>query len=401
MWTVDTVLIRLEEGAGVVRKPDGMTLVTGDVDQGWGTYLRRELPYQPESTWLDADRSVVGGLLAPGVASVEVIDDRGSRTAASIGDGAYAAIIRQPNCGYEPVVCWRDAGGALVRRPLPAGYPSARVTDSEEPCPACGAVDYDECTPTQTWRGGRCPPDGTTIPNPIVVCRVCGHWEPEPTFYAPLGDSDRAEDEAERETRLARDRVHRWYAGLMTLRAATFPLYAADGWPARLGGSGSHGDQQMSVIIRHRDAPDMDPFDTSPAQIDVTTSNERSTRDAEITLARQALEMWLHNDGTRSRWPQASHAAITLWQRAREREISARVLSADRSEQMLAIDGVREPFLTLTTAAGWVAVRRHGDLTVTVTGRDVDPTALTIEPIAAPAARLLGPQPPDPDEQEE
>jgi len=192
---MDTVLISLEEGAGVVRKADGMTLVTGDIAQGWGTYLRREHPYQPESSWLDAGRAVVGGLLAPGVASVEVIDDRGTRTVASIGDGAYAAIIGQPNGGYEPV-CWRDAGGALVRR---------------------------------------------------------------------------------------------------------------------------------------------------------------------------------------------------LWQRARDREISATVVSADRSEQMLAIDGVREPFLTLTTAAGWVAVRRHSDLTVTVTGRDIDPATLTIKPIADPPAGPAAP----------
>lgn len=280
---MDTVLISLKEGAGVVRKADGMILVTGDLTEDWGTCLRPEDPYGPESAWLDADRSVVGGLLAPVVASVQVIDDRGTRVNAAIGDGAYAAIVAQPVSGHEPVVCWRDAGGAIVRRPLPAEYPTVHVTDADEPCPACGAVNYDECVPTETWRGGRALPDGTTTPNPIVVCRVCGHSESEPTFYGLLSDSEAPEDDAERGTRLAR----------------------------------------------------------------------------------------------------------------------ARVLSGDRSEQMLTIDGAPEPFLTLTSATSWVAVRRHSDLTITLTGRDVDPSALIIEALADPAARLLGPQPPDPDAPED
>lgn len=398
---MDTVLIGLKDGAGVVRTADGMVLVTGDLAQSWGTYLRQEDPYNPESAWLDADRSVVGGLLAPGVASVEVIDDRGTRVNAAIGDGAYAAILAQPNNGHEPVVCWHDITGAIVRRPLPVEYPSVHVTDTDEPCPACGAVDYDECVPTETWRGGRAVPDGTRTPNPIVVCRRCGHWDSEPTFYALLSDSDDVEDEAEREARLARARVHRWYAGTMTLRAATFPLYAAEGWPAQLGGSGSRGDEQTSVTIRHRDTAAADPFDTTPPRIEVTTSNDPAPHDDVIREARRGLEMWLHNDGTRSRWPQVSKAAITLWQRARHREVRACVLSADRSEQMLTIDGAPEPFLTLTTATSWVAVRRHGDLNITVTGRGVDPSAFTIEPIADPAARLLGPKPRDPDAQED
>jgi hypothetical protein len=119
----------------------------------------------------------------------------------------------------------------VVRRPLAADYPSEPVTAATEPCPACGALDFEECTPTEQWRGGRVEPDGTTSPTPIVVCRVCGHAEPEGAFYAPP----------------------------------------------------------------------------------------------------------------------------------------------------------------------WAAVRRHSDLTITVAGRDVDASALTIEPVADPAARLLGPQPPDPD----
>lgn len=401
--TVGTVLVSLEDGAGVLRQADGVTLVTGDVTKGWGTCLRPEDPYQPASTWMDDDRSVVGGLLAPGVVSVDVVDHAGRRLAASIGDGAYAAILAQPNRGEKPVVCWRDAAGAPMRRPLPAAYPSVRVTDATEPCPACGAVDYEECTPTEQWRGGTVNPDGTRAPSPLVVCRICGHQEREGAFYALHSDSDDTEDEAAREARLARAeaeaRLQRWYSDTMTVRAATSPIYAADGWPARVAGSQLRGTEQTSITIRHDATPQSDAFPRVRPTLEVTTSVEPERGGEELPTARVALESWLHSDGGTSPWPDASHAAITLWLSARDRDVRARVLNAERSVQPIAIDGAPESFLTLTTpTGGWVAVRNHGDLTITLAAaHGLDPATLTIEPIAEPAARLLGPQPPDPD----
>jgi hypothetical protein len=47
---VGTVLIRLPGGAGVVRLVDGATVVTGDVDEGRGAFLREEDPYQPANS---------------------------------------------------------------------------------------------------------------------------------------------------------------------------------------------------------------------------------------------------------------------------------------------------------------------------------------------------------------
>jgi hypothetical protein len=56
----------------------------------------------------------------------------------------------------------------------------------------------------------------------------------------------------------------------------------------------------------------------------------------------------------------------------------------------------QEWFLTLTTPSGrWVAVGRHADLTITVAARDLGSTTITLEPIANPDARLLGPEPND------
>jgi hypothetical protein len=67
---------------------------------------------------------------------------------------------------------------------------------------------------------------------------------------------------------------------------------------------------------------------------------------------------------------------------------------------MITLDGTPQPFLRLGTPTGrWVAIRRHGDLTITIAARALDPTTLTLEPIPDPAARLLGPEPeeaPDP-----
>jgi hypothetical protein len=268
------------------------------------------------------------------------------------------------------------------------------------PCPACGAIDYEERVPTESWRGGRPGPNGKVIPNPIVVCRRCGQEEPEGTFYAAQVSAQDDEDDATREARIARARDHarvgRWYSNTMTLRALTFPVYAAEGWPAVIGGSGSHGDRLTSVTIDHYDAPDADSSAGDRPRFEITTSREDSALSDELRQARWTLRSLLQNDDgdARSSWSEASHAAVTLWRAARDRTARGKVLAALRSEQLISIDGTPAPFLTLTAASGhWVAVRRHRDLVITVAASDLDPTAITIEPIADPAARLLGPRP--------
>lgn len=395
---VPTVLVELLDGEGVVRRDDGEIVVTQDVSADRGQPLRDGDPYSPVKTWLPGDRSLVGGLLPPGAVSAEFVDDRGTRVVAKISRGAYAAVAEQPNDGHEPVVCCRDAVGTPVRRPLPVDYPCVRVDDAEEPCPACGSVDYQECVPTESWRGGRPGPDGNVIPNPIVVCRMCGHEEREGTFFAAGAGSAVTQDKATREARIARAeayrREQRWYADTMTLRAVTFPIYAAEGWPARIGGSGSRGDQLTTLTIRHYDTSEANPYAGDRPRLEVTTSIDDSHPRGELWASRWALGSWLRNDGTRSSWPHASRAAVTLWLVAREREVRAKVLAAARTNEQITIDGISQPFLTLTTPTGrWVAVRRHDDLPITIAAHDLDPNTITIDPIANPAARLLGPKP--------
>ncbi|HET8979806.1 MAG TPA: hypothetical protein VFN87_16725 [Solirubrobacteraceae bacterium] len=399
------VLIELPGGEGVVRRVDGELMVTHDVHAAGGLPLCADDRYHPVKTWLPDDRSLVAGILPPGSVRAEVVDDRGKRVVAGVGGGAYAAVLEQPNDGHEPVVCCRDATGTAVRRPLPADYPSTRVDDADVPCPACGAIDYEERVPTESWRGGTPGPNGTVIPSPIVVCRRCGHEEREGTFFAGGGACDDDEDDAAREARIARAREHtrvgRWLSTAMTLRALTFPVYAAEDWPAVIGGSGSHGDRLTSLTIAHHDTSDADPYAGDRPRFQITTSREDSPVSDELRQARWALDGWLHNndDDARSSWPSASPAAVSLWLAARDRTVRGKVLAAVCSEQPMSIDGTLQPFLTLTAAASghWVAVRHHGDLMITIAASELDPTRITIEPIPDPAGRLLGPKPPGAD----
>jgi hypothetical protein len=230
---------------------------------------------------------------------------------------------------------------------------------------------------------------------------VCGHEEPEGTFFGPQASFEEAEDGAAREARLARvlaeQRVQRWYSDTMTLRAVTFPIYAAEGWPAIVGTQRSRSDQLVTLTISHHDRPDADFYSGDLPRIEITTSIDERYR-GELGEAQAILRSWLQHGG--SDWPDASNAsnaARTLWHAAHGRELRRKVLEATRSESLITIDGTPEPFVRLSSPTGrWVATRRHNDLTITVAGHDLDRTTITIEPIADPAARLLGPKPKDP-----
>lgn len=393
---VPTTLIELPGGEGVVRREDGEIVVTHDVSDHRGQALRRGDSFRPVKTWLDGERSLVGGVLPRGAVSAEVVDGRGGRVAAVVGGGAYAAIIAQRVDGHDPVVCCRDAAGNPVRRPLPDTYPSAPVSDADELCPACGALDWEGCVPSESWRGGRPGPGGMTIPSPIVVCRRCGHEEQEGALMRFSSSED--EDEDARAARIARaradQRVQRWYRNKTTLLGLTLPIYAADGWPAQISGSGWNGADLTQLTVAHTSTEDADLAAERP-RIAITTSTEKPFQ-GELALARASLEQCIHEEIVigHPHAPDLSDAAITLWFREIDRRRRAAALAAAQSETNITIDGTPASFLMLSMPSGrWVAVRRHHDLTVTIAARDLDPAMLTIEPIPDPAARLLGPEP--------
>jgi hypothetical protein len=368
---VATVLIELPGGEGIVRGEDGEIVLAYDVTLGTGQPLQPWDRYQPLAVALSGDRMLFGGLLPPGAVSVEAVEATGVRKAA-----------------------------AFVHRPMPAEYPYHPVADADEPCPVCRAVRYGEYLPTEGWRaGGGTKGTDTFVPSPLVVCGVCGHEE-RASVILRLGQPDTAdEDEAARAVRLARFRAEyaarRWRSDKITLTAVTFPVYAADGWPARITGSGSQNDDLTHLVIGHAE-PLPDPTVVQRPRIEITTSID-PYQPGELAVARATFARGSDADANRKPADGLSDAALTLRNRAAHRRRIAGSHQAPVRDTEITIDGAREPFVTVGTPnAHWVAVRRHHDVTITIVAREVDPTSLIIEPIADPEARLLGPEPDPP-----
>jgi hypothetical protein len=190
--------------------------------------------------------------------------------------------------------------------------------------------------------------------------------------------------------------MQKWYSDTMTLRGVTFPIYAAETWPASITGSGSSGDDLTELTVGHHAEENDDPFTTPDLSI---TTSIREDHHNDLHRARRALEMWVH-DHNRPRSDGLSDAATMLWFAAGGRDRRAAATGAMQTEPLITIDGTLQPFLRLSTPTGrWVAVRRHDDLTITIAARDLDPTTLALEPIPDPAARLLGPEPEEPPDQ--
>lgn len=391
-----TVLIKLPGGEGVVRGDDGEIVLTHDVTLDWGQPLQPWDRYQPIRIGLSDDRLLFGGLLPPGAVSVEAVEATGVRKAAAVGGGTYVVIFEDGEHG-EPALGYRDAAGEFVHRPMPAEYAHHPVADAEEPCPVCGSVQYEEYFPTEQWRGGRgTKGTDTFVPSPLIVCRVCGHQEQAGGIFRYGQADDGDEDEVARAARMARIRAEqaaqRWCSNKITLMAVTFPIYAAEGWPARINGSGAHGDDLTRLVIAHAETLPDSIFVPRP-RIEITTSID-PYQPGELAIARDQFASGIEADANRQPPDGLSDAALTLWFRAARRRRVAGSYEAPVSETEITIDGARTSCLTVGTPnAHWVAVRRHHDVTITIAAREIDPASLIIEPIGDPAARLLGPEP--------
>ncbi|MEO8967251.1 MAG: hypothetical protein ABI355_06620 [Solirubrobacteraceae bacterium] len=393
-----TVLIKLPGGEGIIRGKDGEIALTHDVTVDGGQPIQPWDRYQPICLLLSDDRMLFGGLLPPAAVSAEAVQATGERTPAGVGGGTYAVILKDGKHD-EPALGYRDAAGAFVHRPMPADYLHEPVEDAEVSCPVCGAVQYEQYFATEQWRAGR-GMKGTDSyePHPLIVCRVCGHQE-HVGGIVRFGRVDCAEDEAARAARIARVRseqaVQRWYADKMTLMGITFPIYAAEGWPARINGSGSQGDNLTELTIAHAETLP-DSMVVSRPRIEIRTSVDPH-QPGELAIARDAFASGIEADTNRPLADGLSDAAASLWFRAARRRRVSGSHQALVSETEITIDGARASFLTLGHLnAHWVAVRRHNGVTITIAAREIDPASLVIDPIANPGARLLGPEPDEP-----
>jgi hypothetical protein len=327
------------------------------------------------------------------------VEATGVRKPAGVGGGAYAVIFEDGEHG-EHALGYRDAAGQFVHRPLRAEYPHEPIADADEPCVVCDGIQYEQYFVSEEWRAGRGMKGTDSFQaHPLIVCRVCGHQEHVSAISRFGRTADPDEDEAAREARLARVRaeraVQRWYSDKMTLSAVAFAIYAAEGWPARINGSGLQGGETTSVRIAHADPlPDAVPI-ASP-RIEVTTSIE-ADQPSELTIARDKFGRVAEADGRRELGEDLSDAAVTLWFRAARRRRVSGAYGAPAGQTEIMIDGAAELFVTVGRLdARWVAVRRHHDVTITIVGREIDPASLVIEPVADPNARLLGPEPVEP-----
>ena len=372
---VFTVLVGLPGGEGVVRRVDREVMVTGGRHADGRQPVRADNPATQSRTSLPDNRSLVGGILPP-FGLGQVVDDRGEQ-----GCGRGRAAVRSHAVLNSPTMVTSQSSAAVRNRSCgPAATPGRLSEHPGGRCrrsvPGVSSHRLRGTRSTEQWRGGTPGPDGTVIPNPIVICQRCGHEEREGTFFGGGAASDDDEDDAAREARVTRVREHtavrRWLSTTMTLRALTFPVYAAEGWPAVIGGSGSHGDRLTSLTIAHHDTPDADPYAGDRPRFEITTSREDSLVNGELHQARWTLDGWLHNndEDARSSWPEASPAAVSLWLAARDAPCAARCWPPCALSSRSASTGTPAPFLTLTTPSGsWVAVRHHGDLVITVAAR--------------------------------
>jgi len=385
---VREVLVSLEcdDGSGgVVRSDDGEVWLSWSVERIGGPRID---DYRPAHLGLRDDRTLLGGLLAPGSVSAEAVDDRGCRIAAAVGNGAWAVVLEQPIRGPVAAVCFRDARGRPVAPALPASWTRTAVPDTSEPCPACGAVAWDEVRPTDDSRGSRSTPDGGTEPTPIVVCRTCGHEESIGSVmrFEPPDDEDPVE---------VAERIRAWEAShraeqLDMLGRVSFPLYAVAGWPAKLGGHGG-SSAGLGGPVTHVKRVSVSHGPDEPGAVpdlEIETAITEREHPSESALACEALQRWLYDSWDDS--PPQSDAGIVLRMRSSDRERRKLAVLSQVTERLIQIDGSPQPFRYVEASGRWAAVRRTDVLTITITGRAVDLDELTLMPVVDPPRGLLG-----------
>jgi len=303
MATVDVLVsVKTNDGlAGVPGDEDGAMWLSWRIDSLGGSRLD---DYRPDHLGLPDDRTLVGGQLPPGAVRAEAVDDAGQRITAVAGKGAWIAVLDQPIQGPRaPAWCW-DASGAPVAPELPADWPRTRVADATEPCPACRRTVWDEVTPTDDSRGMRSIP-GTNPPRrpptddhyagmeptPFVVCSACGHEESIGAMiqFSPTSD----EDDAEKKRRVQTVRQRIRDDQRQSLATVQFPIFADQGWPATMSGSGTSGDVVDSITVQHGTRADQ-PGPT----LRIKTAQTDRHRDSEYAQARAELEHWLHSKGS-------------------------------------------------------------------------------------------------------
>jgi hypothetical protein len=167
---------------------------------------------------------------------------------------------------------------------------------------------------------------------------------------------------------------------LATLAGLTFPIYAIQGAPATLVGSGSSNGRTRELRIAHSTPGE------SETNVQVHTALNDSYPDSEDALVRAALAGWLDENV----WPKdRSHAAVALARNASERAARQLAAAATSEPLLIPVDGSPEEFTSLRVGHRWAAVRRRAAETVTITAANLDPAGITLAPLGDPRKDLL------------
>lgn len=356
--------------AGVIREPDGEAWLTDDVVGGAATRLE---DCRPGTQGTNGERTVLGGLMPTAAVAAQVVDDAGDRREAAAANGAWVIVLDQSPWGHVNPVCFVDAGGVPVAPRLPGDWPRSPVRDAAEQCPACGALAWDEVLPTDASRGESATAGGEMTPTPIVVCRRCGHEVSGGTSYATFERDDADPAQIERAVREAEQELRTQMRG--ALADVDFIIYGIDGQDAQVGGWGG-GDRVSEVTVMH------DGGDRSGSAASVRTDADDDGFESDAMLARDALELTLHEADVPA--PTGSGAAVTIWLEARERERRRTAAGAEIRERILPVDGVPRAFTVAEVNGCWAAVRRHGGLTISVSAHGVSLDTIALRPVADP-----------------
>jgi hypothetical protein len=347
-WLGNEVVLGVPLGdrtVGVVRTHAGHLLFPGRVDSGGGVVLER---WTPQGTTVD-DRTVVAGRRLPGVARVVVIDDAGAEHEATVGEEVWVAVASEAGFA-EPLARFEDAAGALVALPLPAGDRRA-VTDAEAPCPICGSLAWIEI--------------GTR-----VHCERCGLRVGAGMHFVRFGAvaSDAVEDVVEVDGDEEEDD---WGSDLereqaQALARAAFPIYGLLGREPQISGYSSGEDGVESVSVHY-------------AEGDRSVEIETHVRDHwRPDRLRESLASMI----TRSPHRDGSDAALRVHHTDAQRTARRRAARAERQTRAFVVDGQPEPFTFVAVEQTWLAVREHYGVTIHVSSRGIDPSAIVLEPLS-------------------
>ena len=126
-----------------------------------------------------------------------------------------------------------------------------------------------------------------------------------------------------------------------TLATVQFPIFADQGWPATMSGSGTSDDVVNSVTVQHGTRADQ----PGPTLRIETAQNDRH-HDSEYAQARAELDHWLHSKGSDLPTDRSDAGLIIAW-RQHDRDRRRLAATATRGEVQLRVNGAPEPFCYL------------------------------------------------------